>query len=82
MVITQTWDALLLPNLRPSCLRTDGDQYRNLAPFVQFVEEPGTGNCVWIYMERGFPVLVAKEDLEEGVLLRAEECLLGGGGNR
>jgi hypothetical protein len=80
MVSTQTWDALLLPNPRPSCLKTDGDRYRNLAPFVQFVEEPGTGSCVWIHTERGFSVLVAKEDLEEGVLLRAEECVLGGEG--
>jgi hypothetical protein len=32
MVSTQTWDALLLPNPRSSCLKTDGDQYRNLGP--------------------------------------------------
>jgi hypothetical protein len=44
------------------------------------VEEPGTVNCVWIHTERGFLVLVAKEELEEGVLLRAEECLQGGEG--
>jgi hypothetical protein len=80
MVITQTWDALLIPNPRPNCLKSEGDRYPNLAPFVQFVDEPGTGNCVWIHTESKFPVLVAKEDLEEGVSLRAEECLTGGEG--
>jgi hypothetical protein len=64
MVSTQTWDALLLPNPRSSCLRTDGDRYRNLVPFVQFVEEPGTENCRLFFVVDGFitfdsPVMVA-----------------------
>jgi hypothetical protein len=76
MISTQTWDALQIPSPHPICLAPAGDRFRNLAPFLQYAEETGSGNCRWAHTESGCPVLVATQALAAGVRLRAEECVV------
>jgi hypothetical protein len=56
--------------------RAKGDIFRNFAPFLQYAEVTGSGNCRWVHTESGCPVLVAMQALAAGVRLRAEECVV------
>jgi hypothetical protein len=76
LISTQTWDAMQIPSPHPVCLSLEGDRFRNLAPFLQYAEVTGSGNCRWVHTESGCPVLVATQALAAGVRLRAEECVV------
>jgi hypothetical protein len=76
LISTQTWDAMQIPSPHPVCLASVGDRFRNFAPFLQYAEVTGSGNCRWVHTESGCPVLVATQALAAGVRLRAEECVV------
>jgi hypothetical protein len=78
MISTQTWDAMQIPSPYPVCLSSEGDRFRNFAPFLQYAEVTESGNCRWVHVhtESGCPVLLATQALAAGVRLRAEECVV------